>query len=91
MHVVFGAVVVVAMDLIAVSGLEQVQDVVDEVVDLHGGIVALSRGSEMSAVAGGMWSVFMVMGTSAQRAQETCRARCLCRPLPQSLWPHIPE
>ena len=39
-HAVFGAVVVVAMDLIAVPGLEQVEEVVDEVVDLNDGIVA---------------------------------------------------
>ena len=37
------AIVVVAMDLIAVAGLEQIEEVMDEVVDLDDGIVAELR------------------------------------------------
>lgn len=39
-HVVCRVIVVVAMDLIAVARLEQVEEVIDEVVDLNDGIVA---------------------------------------------------
>ena len=38
-HVVRRALVVVAMDLIAVARLEQIEEVLDEVVDLNDGVV----------------------------------------------------
>ena len=39
---VYWAVFVVAMDLIAVSSLEQIEEVVDEVVDLDDGVIGES-------------------------------------------------
>jgi len=42
-HAVLGEFGVVAMDLVAVTGLEQTEEVVDEVVDLDDGIVAELR------------------------------------------------
>jgi hypothetical protein len=43
LDVVCRPIVVVAMDLIAVAGFEQVEEVMDEVVDLDDGIVAELR------------------------------------------------
>ncbi len=42
-EVVSGAIVIVAVDLIAVAGLEAVEDIVNEVEDLDGGLVGERR------------------------------------------------